>query len=304
MENKKEKIIRYWSMFGYKLGRMEFIWDKSIPETEQEFDKALNELLFMLGDSFIPSLESYKDFSSQILLYYQREDIYIYSYILIGICLQRYQLSLAVPDKNKKELIELAKSALSGIPRSVVPDKDFLFSTIVSCKNALLPEICNKIIESIDLMFDPEESNMSITSHELYDDHKYVFICYSTKDSDIIEIIKKQLKDNNICFWIAPDSIPVGSEYTEMIVDAIENSSVVLLVLSEHSQKSIWVPKELDIAISADKVIIPVHIDKSTLNKKMKFRLSNSQIAEASEDFTQKFSCIISTIKSVLKGKL
>ena len=60
-----------------------------------------------------------------------------------------------------------------------------------------------------------------------------------------------------------------------MIVDAIENSSAVLLVLSDHSQKSTWVPKELDIAISSDKIIIPVHIDKSALNSKMRFRLSN-----------------------------
>lgn len=299
MESKKEEMFRYWLQFGYKLGRMEFIWG-GLPETEQEFDKALNELLFMIGESFNPSLENYIDFSEQILLYYQREDVFIYSSILIGICLQRYQLSLVLSGDNQNLLKRLAKSALDGIPQSFIPDKDFLFSAITSCKDASLPKSCSRLIEAIDIMND-QETSINDTFHVVHEDNKYVFISYSTKDLDYIKTIKKQLKNKAIKYWIAPDSIPAGGEYTELIVNAIENSSAVLLVLSENSQESLWVPKELDIAISSEKIIIPIHIDKSALNKKMRFRLSNSQIAEASENFEQKLTDIISVIVRILE---
>ena len=296
-----EEDFRYWCMFGYKLGRMEFIWDRSIPETQREYDNALNELLFMIGGEFNPAQGSYKEFSSQILIFYQRKNIYIYSFILIGICLQRCQLSSSVPESYRAEFRESAKSALSGIPKTIVPDKELLFSTIERCEYDAFPDACCMIIEVINRMYDPESTDDKI-SHQLHDANKYVFISYSTKDQDYVNIIKKTFEDNNIRFWIAPDSIPAGSEYTEVIVDAIENSTIIVLVLSDNSQGSVWVPKELDLALSNEKPIIPIHIDKSELNKKMRFRLSNLQIEEANENFEKKLSKIVSVIANIMKS--
>ena len=71
---------------------------------------------------------------------------------------------------------------------------------------------------------------------------------------------------------MAPYSIPPGSDYGSEIPPAIKNCDVFVLVLSYASQDSVWVPKEVDMALSNRKPIIPVHIDNSDINDSFDFK--------------------------------
>lgn len=296
-----EKTLRHWALFGYRLGRMNFLWDRAIPETREAFYPALEELQETIGNEFEPKYDSYSKFCNSILSYYADKDTEIVSCILIGICAQRYQLSLALhnPDRQK-EYRELARSVLDAISSETVPDKDFLFSAIVMSKDAAFFALCNKIMDALNAMYDdngnpePSSENRAIESFT----NRYMFISYSSKDAESAKIVKGYLEKNGINAWIAPDSIPIGSEYTQVIVDAIEKSSGVILILSGNSQNSPWVPKELDIAITSEKVIFPIRIDDAVLNNKMRFRLSNSQITDAMGQLEKKLPVIIEAIKS------
>lgn len=106
----------------------------------------------------------------------------------------------------------------------------------------------------------------------------YVFISYSTKNQDYAEAALKFVKDENISAWMAPYDIPAGSKYAHVINNAIKNCSCVLLLLSEQSQASEWVEKEIERAINYKKTIISMHIDESQLNDGFSFYLGNQQI--------------------------
>lgn len=95
-----------------------------------------------------------------------------------------------------------------------------------------------------------------------------VFISYSSKDYAIATKIRNKLRENNINCWMAPDSIPGGSDYAHEIPSAIESCDYFLIALSENSQQSVWVPKELDLAITAKKTVLPIIIDSSALENK------------------------------------
>jgi len=110
---------------------------------------------------------------------------------------------------------------------------------------------------------------------------KEVFISYSSKEAAQVYELKSMLEANGISCWMAPDSILSGSNYASEIPKAIDNCAVFLLVLSDNSQNSKWVPKELDTAINKDKIIIPFHIDSSALGEAFNFYLSNVQRIEA-----------------------
>lgn len=56
-----------------------------------------------------------------------------------------------------------------------------------------------------------------------------------------------------------------------------------MLVLSTASQELLWVPKEVDFALSNRKPIISVYIDKSDIADAFNFRLSNIQRIETFE---------------------
>ena len=95
---------------------------------------------------------------------------------------------------------------------------------------------------------------------------KYVFISYKAEEYDIAKKFTAILKKHNIGYWIAPDCIPSGSDYADGIADAIDGCSAFVLLLSEKSQKSVWVKNELKVAKDlCKKPIFPVYIENCTL---------------------------------------
>lgn len=112
---------------------------------------------------------------------------------------------------------------------------------------------------------------------------KYAFISYSTKNQQDADILRDILIKNHIGCWRAPDDIPTGSRYAHVINDAIEQCACVVLLLTEESQKSVWVEKELECAESYRKPILPIRIGKFSLNSGFRFLLGNLQIVSITQ---------------------
>ncbi|MBQ8526860.1 MAG: TIR domain-containing protein [Lachnospiraceae bacterium] len=104
-----------------------------------------------------------------------------------------------------------------------------------------------------------------------------VFISYSSKDTQIVKKITQGLKDAGISYWKAPEMIPAGSNYAREIPRAIEKCQVFLLMLSESSQDSIWVEKEIDCAINYRKTIVPLNLTGVEMTEMFRFYLNNVQ---------------------------
>jgi len=108
----------------------------------------------------------------------------------------------------------------------------------------------------------------------------YSFISYSSKDSLFVGELLNILIRCGIAYWKAPEMIAAGSNYAREIPKAIHDCDVFLLVVSESSQSSIWVEKEVDVAICYRKRIIPIRIDNKPLNDMYRFYLNNVQIVD------------------------
>ena len=104
------------------------------------------------------------------------------------------------------------------------------------------------------------------------------FISYSSKDMKQAFEVRDFLAKQGVNCWMAPDSIPIGSNYAEEIPKGIDGSTVFILLLSENSQQSSWVPKELLLALDKGKSICPFEISKCNLSEPFKFLLINIQI--------------------------
>lgn len=130
-----------------------------------------------------------------------------------------------------------------------------------------------------------------------------VFISYSSKDYRVANQIRTILQDKHIKCWMAPESIPGGSDYANEIPQAIQNCSYFMVVLSENSQKSTWVPKELDLAIDFKKTILPVKIDFSPMVPSFKLRLSNVQCIDATNMLSETLNSFADDINKRKKTK-
>ncbi len=107
---------------------------------------------------------------------------------------------------------------------------------------------------------------------------KRIFISHSSKDSLYVKGIVEMLKDLGLSYWKAPEMIPPGSNYAKEIPAAIRECDVFLLVVSQASQRSLWVEKELDSAVNNRKMILPIKLDKEPLNDLFRFYLNNVQM--------------------------
>lgn len=103
-----------------------------------------------------------------------------------------------------------------------------------------------------------------------------IFICYSRHDKalvlPLIEQINKELGKQ--C-WIDLKGIESGEEFEEVIMQGIEESKVVLFMLSDASLKSPWTKREVYYAEDEGKHIVPILIDGDKLRGWFKFHFGN-----------------------------
>lgn len=78
----------------------------------------------------------------------------------------------------------------------------------------------------------------------------YVFISYSTKDAFRAWELRESLEAMGIKCWMAPRDIPTGTSYACMIAKAIGDCAMFFLLLSPNSMESVWVEKEVLLAVS------------------------------------------------------
>lgn len=115
---------------------------------------------------------------------------------------------------------------------------------------------------------------------------RLVFVSYSSKDEAEVKKIVKVLADNNISYFKAPECIPPGSNYAREIPLAIKECGVFLLVVSQSSQDSVWVEKEIDCAINNRRIILPIQISSAPFSDLFSFYLNNVQIIRYYENPT------------------
>lgn len=94
-----------------------------------------------------------------------------------------------------------------------------------------------------------------------------IFLSHSSKDKEFVRKLAKDLEDHDLKIWLDEKSMKVGDLLIPSISDGIKNSNYLIAVISENSNNSVWVNKELSIAISEEvltshKKILPILLDK------------------------------------------
>ncbi|HEY3272713.1 MAG TPA: TIR domain-containing protein, partial [Methanocella sp.] len=77
-----------------------------------------------------------------------------------------------------------------------------------------------------------------------------VFISYSGEDRKVADLICANLESKKIKCWMAPRDVPAGDNYQAAIIDAIDASSMMVLVFSANSNNSPHVIREITRAVS------------------------------------------------------
>lgn len=108
-----------------------------------------------------------------------------------------------------------------------------------------------------------------------------VFFSYASRDKVAADVLCAGLEQRNIRCWIAPRDIVPGVPWAESIIDAIEGSSVMLLLFSEASNKSVQVQREVERAVHKDVPLVPVRIENVMPTRTMEYFISSQHWFDA-----------------------
>lgn len=111
----------------------------------------------------------------------------------------------------------------------------------------------------------------------------HIFISHSSSDAKQAEALCGYLEKRNKKCFIAPRDIRSGHEYAEELLDGIDNSYVVILMLSEKSNTSPHVLREIERAISKNIPVIVYKMENVTLSKSLEYFLMTHQWMDAKD---------------------
>ncbi|HEY45964.1 MAG TPA: TIR domain-containing protein [Anaerolineae bacterium] len=100
-----------------------------------------------------------------------------------------------------------------------------------------------------------------------------VFISYSNLDKTVADAVCATLEARKIRCWIAPRDVPPGKSWPAAIVDAIDASQVFVLVLSNGSNTSEQVIREVGGAVGKGIPILPLRIEDVEPSREMSYYL-------------------------------
>jgi hypothetical protein len=92
-----------------------------------------------------------------------------------------------------------------------------------------------------------------------------IFVSYSRQHEQLVTPLVKLLMVGGRLVFQDVGSIKLGTRWDESILDSLEKSKTVIVIWCDHAKLSEWVNKEAKLAVSKQKAIIPVRIDKTPL---------------------------------------
>jgi hypothetical protein len=105
-----------------------------------------------------------------------------------------------------------------------------------------------------------------------------IFICHSSSDKSFVLRLAIDLVNRDYPVWVDTWALEIADHLRSKITDAIDQSSFLIIVVSESSLNSGWVTDELNAALAKERqmgrpFVIPVKIDQSQLPSELDGRI-------------------------------
>jgi len=128
-----------------------------------------------------------------------------------------------------------------------------------------------------------------------------VFISHSAQDKKVAETICAALEESGIQCWVAPRDVRPGRSFPGEITRAIQQSKVMLLIFSQHSNSSEQVLREVQLAVDCRVPIIRLRIEDIPLSDDLRYYLSTPQYLDAlTTPLTKHLPPLITAIRELL----
>jgi len=123
-----------------------------------------------------------------------------------------------------------------------------------------------------------------------------VFISYSSKDQKVVEAMCAYLEQHKVRCFVAYRDIPVGVVWARAIVEALEESKMMVVVFSEEFNLSDQVDREIEIASEDKKPILTFRISDAMFKGAKKYYLKNINWIDAFPHPERVFDALLDSV--------
>jgi hypothetical protein len=102
-----------------------------------------------------------------------------------------------------------------------------------------------------------------------------IFISHSKEDHKLALALCHFLEQNRFRCWMAPRDVQAGKDYAACIIDGIQSSRIMVVILSEHSNRSHHVRNEVERAFNHQVAILPFRIRDVIPEQSLEYFLSS-----------------------------
>jgi hypothetical protein len=102
-----------------------------------------------------------------------------------------------------------------------------------------------------------------------------VFISYSAKNKTTGDAVCAMLESHGIRCWIAPRDVVPGMEWSECIIDAIEEARIMVLIFTAEANDSPQIRREVERAVNHGVAILPLRIENVLPGKALEYFIGN-----------------------------
>ncbi len=127
-----------------------------------------------------------------------------------------------------------------------------------------------------------------------------VFISYSSVDQKVAEGVCGYLESQGIRCFVAYRDIPRGMVWAAAIVDALDDSQMMVVIFSESFNKSKQVDREIELASENEMPILPFRISNSAFSGAKKYYLKNLNWIDAFPDPRKEFGSLCDNVKRLI----
>jgi hypothetical protein len=110
---------------------------------------------------------------------------------------------------------------------------------------------------------------------------KAVFLSYASGDVEAARAVADYLEPRGFSCWIAPRDVRPGHDYGEEIIRGIEGARAFVLIHSGAANRSTFVKREVERAVSKGKPIFPIRIENVAPSPALELFISTPQWIEA-----------------------
>ena len=129
-----------------------------------------------------------------------------------------------------------------------------------------------------------------------------VFLSHSSQNRTVASAVCARLEERKIRCWIAPRDIRPGVDYGEALAEAIDESRVLVLILTSPANQSHHVRREIERAISKGIPVIPLRTEDVPLSKALQYFLGSVHWLDAlTPPLEQHIESLARTIRQMIE---